>query len=174
MYSNPDRITTDNTKDGKPYLGALFVNLAYQCSSIYRITDYSGGCNGARIRFQPQAGWKGNKGMDEVLSALEVVKKEFGEELSYSDLIVLAGRTALEDGGLKLGDFQPGRVDAKDAAGTEKLETRDYYNDNVVAVKDNMLIMGLEIQEYVALAGRLRSEFNSNGWAIPGHTPLNF
>lgn len=43
-----------------------------------RQTDYAGGCNGARIRLPPLAGFDVNKGMDQVIALLEPLKAKYG------------------------------------------------------------------------------------------------
>jgi len=91
-------LTPDYYK-GTPYYGAMFVELAYLSASTFRITDYLGGANGARIRFAPQKNWPIALGMDSVLNILQPVKRAFGESLSWADLIVFAAQVALEDAG---------------------------------------------------------------------------
>ncbi|KAG2448406.1 hypothetical protein HYH02_006298 [Chlamydomonas schloesseri] len=93
----PSPAAEPDTVGGKPYYGALFATLAWQCASSYRETDYAGGCNGARIRFAPQKDWPENAYMDSVLAVLEPLKAAHaGTTLSTADLIVLAGTVALQ------------------------------------------------------------------------------
>merc|ERR1712142_817711 len=78
-----------------------FTRLAWQCSSTFRSTDYLGGCNGARIRFSPQKDWPVNINVNNAIESLMPVKESHGHNLSWADLIVLAGNTALEKAGGK-------------------------------------------------------------------------
>ena len=82
--------------DSAQTTSADFLRLAFQCASTFRVTDKQGGCDGARIRFSPQADWAVNKGLDAVLAQLLKIKRDFGSGLSYADLIVLAGTVAVE------------------------------------------------------------------------------
>ena len=85
-------VDEDSTKIG------AYTNLAYRCASTFRETDYQGGCNGARIRFSPESDWVSNTGTTDAFSTLESVKTSF-PAVSYADLIVLAGQTAVEAAG---------------------------------------------------------------------------
>jgi catalase-peroxidase len=156
LHQEVEGLTSDTVTGGKTYNGALFVHLAYQCASTFRITDYSGGCNGAKIRFAPQKDWEGNAGLDDVLAALETIRKEF-PTLSIADLIVLAGQVALQQGGSGAIRFVGGRVDALDGANIEKLAPRTNYKSPLAFVRDDAKVRGLTADEYVALAGRPRS-----------------
>ncbi|KAG6613468.1 Catalase/peroxidase HPI [Phytophthora cinnamomi] len=156
LTKSVDGLTSDSSSDGSPYNGALFVHAAWQCASTFRITDYAGGCNGAKIRFSPQKDWPVNAGVDKIISALEPVKESY-PTLSTADLIVLAGQVALEDAGNVTIDFLGGRTDADNGNGTEILAPREYYNTTLIAVRDNIKILGVSPYEAVALAGRPRS-----------------
>jgi catalase (peroxidase I) len=95
--------------------------------------------------------------MLQVLQVLAPVKAKF-PTLSYADLIVLAGTTALDqaaaDAGSSAVDFRfcGGRSDAADGRGTEVLAPRSYVNASV-ALADNAKVMGLTPRESAALAG---------------------
>lgn len=136
------------------------VRLAYQCASTYRSTDFSGGCNGARIRFAPESEWPVNEGLDAVLATLSTIEKG---PISMSDLIVLAAQTALEAAGSARLTFCAGRTDADSAAFSENLAPRDYVSPPTLAVKDDFNVMGLTPSQGVALFGRPSSRYPALG-----------
>jgi len=131
----------------------MFTRLAWQCSSTFRSTDYLGGCNGARIRFSPQKDWSVNINVENSLELLETIKFEFGENLSWADLIVLAGNTALEKAGGKPLTFCGGRTDALDGLGSEFLESSGISPESLIQLKDYISISGLTKREFSALNG---------------------
>ena len=155
MYKESKMLKPDYI-DNKPYYGGWFVKLAWQCANTFRQTDYLGGCNGARIRFSPQKDWNENIGMNEVLNLLQSVKDKFQDNLSWADLIVLAGTTALEEASGMSYDFCGGRTDALDGSGSESLNQLNYPN-KIAEFKDRKTLMGLTNREMVALQAQIRS-----------------
>ena len=144
--------------------GGLLVNLAWRCSATFRSTDYRGGCNGARIRFAPEAEWETNAGWSaDALKLLAPVQRRFASDgLSWADLIVLAGSVAVEVAGgatLVTADFCGGRTDASDGAGSEHLEPKlkEDVSDTIDALRETYTLLGLAPHEYVALVGGVRS-----------------
>jgi len=133
----------------------MFTRLAWQCSSTFRSTDYLGGCNGARIRFSPQKDWPVNINVDNAIESLMPVKESHGHNLSWADLIVLAGNTALEKAGGKHFAFCGGRTDALDGLGSEFLAPKIMGNisETIEHFKDYISIMGLTQREFTALIG---------------------
>jgi len=124
-------------------------------AQTFRQTDKLGGCNGGRIRFDPQTEWPANEDMDLILELLQPIKESF-ENLSWADLIALAGTVALVDGASGYPfDFCGGRTDADDGSGSELLQPNGNV-DNLAyyAMRDQI---GLTDEEAVALMGKPRS-----------------
>lgn len=134
----------------------LLVRLAWRCAATHRVTDYTGGCNGARIRLAPQKDWDINMGLDQALSFLEPVKTKFGDNLSWADLIVLAGNTALEKLGAPKLPFCGGRTDATEAGSAGVMEPRlnDDLSNTLDDLQETALLLGVSPREFTALMGR--------------------
>jgi catalase-peroxidase len=101
------------------------VTTAWASACTFRGSDKRGGANGARIRLEPQIGWKVNEPekLKKVLLILEKIQKEFnaaqsdGKMVSIADLIVLGGCAGIEQAAKQAGldidvPFTPGRGDA--------------------------------------------------------------
>merc|ERR1712013_966581 len=133
----------------------MLTRLAWQCSSTFRSTDYLGGCNGARIRFSPQKDWPANINVENAIESLRPIKDSHGLSLSWADLIVIAGYTALEKAGGKHFAFCGGRTDATDGLGSEFLSPKivGNFSETIVQFKDYISIMGLTQIEFTALIG---------------------
>jgi len=157
MYSNVSVIAPDAGVTGG-YYGAQFVQLAYACAATFRQTDYIGGCNGARIRFEPEKSWPVNVGLSQVLEVLQPVKDQFGPNLTWADLIVFAGQVAIEDAsGLTL-PWCAGRTDALDGNASQYLRPLANYSTSFEEIKERGKISGLSVAEQVVLQARQRSE----------------
>ena len=143
------KLMTNDTK-------GMFVRLAWQCMSTFRSTDYLGGCNGARIRFEPQNRWKVNHGITAILTILKPIKEKYGNPLSWADLIVLAGNTEIEAiGKLKL-PFCGGRTDATaDDGASNHLAPRitGEPGEGSILFKEFINLLGLSTEDYAALHG---------------------
>jgi len=100
------------------------IETAWASASTFRGSDRRGGANGARIRLEPQRGWKVNNPaqLAKVLTALEKIQTEFhkksgAKKISMADLIVLGGSAAVEQAVQNAGvkaevPFTAGRMDA--------------------------------------------------------------
>jgi catalase-peroxidase len=96
---------------------AELVSTAWASASTFRCSDKRGGANGARIRLEPQRGWRVNDPdtLARVLDVLREIQKSFtSKKISMADLIVLGGCAAVERaaGHAVEVPFAPGRTDA--------------------------------------------------------------
>jgi len=153
------RPTDDGPYNGRA--GSLLVHLAYRCAATFRQTDFRGGCNGARIRYTPEATWAANAGWSaDALALLAPVHAAFASaSLSWADLIVLAAGVAIEAAGGPSLTFCGGRTDAADGGGSEHLEPKltESKNDTAHALRETYTLLGLSSSEYIALVGGVRT-----------------
>ncbi|MPZ63490.1 MAG: catalase/peroxidase HPI [Propionibacteriales bacterium] len=177
------------------------VSTAWTAASSFRGSDKRGGANGGRIRLEPQNGWEVNEPdeLAQVVRLLEGIQESFnaaqtdGTQVSFADLVVLAGCVGVEQGAKAAGydievPFSPGRADASqeqtDVESFSHLEPladgfRNYVGKEAQLPAEYLLIdkanlLTLSAPETTVLVGGLRmlgANYKDSGLGVFTKTP---
>ena len=124
--------------------------MAWHSAGTYRTGDGRGGTRAGQQRFAPQNSWPDNANLDKARRLLWPIKQKYGQQISWADLMILAGNVALESMGFETLGFAGGRVDVWEPQsnvywGSEKewLEDKRYSEERELETPLAAVQMGL-------------------------------
>jgi len=132
------------------HYGPLFIRMAWHSAGTYRISDGRGGAGSGSQRFAPLNSWPDNGNLDKARMLLWPIKQKYGKQISWADLMILAGNCAIESMGLPTFGFGGGREDVWQpeediywGSETEWLGDKRYTGDRVLENPLGAVQMGL-------------------------------